>query len=333
MAVSAVLMGTGEGRVRVAPATASRIREVARSLGYRPNQAARQLSGQRSSVIALAAHSPRNFLTQAALSWLHEAAEPAGLRVLAVHGERGLNPLEQLVREVRAGWIDGLVYLAHENDCEWTDAAQLLATLPQGVVAVGDLQTDSVKSVIADVASGARASLQHLCSRGRTRLVFVTEEVETLAIRTRIHALLEPPDKISDGETAELPYLQPSQIIEETRGWYTSDPAFYPKFVALARSLIEVHRADAVLCDTDFTAIGLLRAFRTLGVKVPDDIAVVGWGDLQGSSAYDPALTTVSYQLPRLLERVVAKLQIDDDVESSSIVERLPMQLIVRESS
>lgn len=323
MAVSAVLMGTGDGRVRVAAETAERIRQIAQKLGYRPNHAARQLSGQRSGVIALVAESPLNFLTQRALSRLHEVAEEAGLRVLMVHGHRGLEPIRQVVRDLRSGWIDGLVYLAHENDTQWPEVADLLRHQPQMVTAVGDLQAEGVSAVISDVASGARAAMLHFADRGRSRPVFVTEECSTRATQSRIAALFE---SANDGMT-----FDERHIVMETKDWNVSSPTDYPRFDALVRRLLLDMQADSILCDTDFTAVGVLRALRRFGVRVPHDVAVVGWGDLQFAALYDPPVTTVSYELTTVLSRVLARL--DENAPPTSYAESIPMRLVVREST
>lgn len=323
MAVSAVLMGTGEGRVRVAAETAERIRRIASELGYRPNLAARQLSGQRSDVIALVAHDSRNFLTQRALSRLHEVAETAGLRVMMVQGHRGLEPIRQLVRDLRSGWIGGLVYLAHENEAQWSDVGELLRHQPHTVCAVGDLQLPGVASVISDVASGAQAAMMHLADHGRSRPVFVTEERTTRSMQCRITALLE-------AARGRMTFDEP-QIIVETKDWNVASPEDYPRFDALVRRLLLELRADSILCDTDFTAVGILRALRRFGVRVPLDVAVIGWGDLQFAALYDPPVTTVSYELTTVLSRVLA--QLNGKVGSASSTETVAMRLIPREST
>lgn len=323
MAVSAVLMGTGEGRVRVAAETAERIRRIADELGYRPNLAARQLSGQRSDVIALVAHSSGNFLTQRALSRLHEVAELAGLRVMMVHGNRGLEPIRQLVRDLRSGWIGGLVYLAHENDEQWPEVGKLLRHQPHMVTAVGDLQMNGVASVISDVASGAEATMTHLADHGRSRPVFVTEDRNTHAMQTRIAALLQ-------AARARMTFDE-QHIVVETKNWDASNPDDYPRFDALIRRVLLELRADSILCDTDFTAVGVLRALRRFGVRVPLDVAVIGWGDLQFAALYDPPITTVSYELTTVLSRVLARLS--DKAVPATSSEKVPMRLIMREST
>lgn len=327
MAVSAVLMGTGNGRIGVSVKTAERIRQIADELGYRPNVAARQLAGKRSGVIAIVAHDWGNFLAQRVLSWLHESAERQGFRILATRAPEGLEPIEQLLRDVRGGWVDGIVYLAHENESQWPAVANLLKQNPSVVSVGGDLQIPGVTSIVSDVTSGAMASMQHLRDQGRTKPVFVSEELESKGIKARIGAYQRAAAECGiafDG----------SRVIEETKGWLVSDPEYYSRFDELARRIISQHKADSVLCDTDFTAVGLLRAFRRLEIQVPRDISVIGWGDLQFAGLFDPRITTVTHQLPELLTQVVTRLQ--KQLESASeagAVDLIDTRLMVRETA
>ncbi len=327
MAVSAVLMGTGNGRIGVSAQTADRIRQIADELGYRPNAAAQQLAGKRSGVIAIVAHDWKNFLAQRVLTWLHEAAEKQGFRILATRSLGNLEPIEQLLRDSRSGWVDGVVYLAHENESQWPSVAELLPQISNVVTVVGDLRIPGVTAVVSDVTSGARSSMAHLQSRGRKRPMFITEELETPAIQARIEAYCHAAVDLGI-------QFDRSHVYQETRGWSISTPDDYPRFDDLARMILNEKKADSVLCDTDFTAVGLLRAFRRLGRRVPDDISVIGWGDLQFAAVFDPRITTVTHELSDLLTLAVAKLQrqiaAGTDVGENEFVQTT---LVIRETS
>lgn len=327
MAVSAVLMGTGNGRIGVSAKTAERIRAIADELGYRPNSAARQLAGKRSGVIAVVGHDWKNFLAQRVLAWLHESAQKHGFRILATQTPDSLDPIEELLRDARAGWVDGIVYLAHENETQWPHVARLLKRSAAVATVVGDLRVPGVTSVVSDVTPGARASMMHLNERGRRRPVLITEEAETKAIQSRIATYKQV------AAECQMEFNRQS-ICVETKGWLVGAPEFYPRFEALAGAILQRMKADSVLCDTDFTAVGLLRAFRQLGVRVPEEISVIGWGDLQFSAVFDPRLTTVSHQLPELLTRVVKRLhrQIEVPAEAGA-VDLVETSLMIRETT
>lgn len=327
MAVSAVLMGTGQGRIGVSTATAERIRKVAVELGYRPNAAARQLAGQRSGVIAVVAHDWKNFLAQRVLTWLHEAAESRGFRILATRAPETLEPIERLLGDAQAGWVDAIVYLAHENESQWSAVSDLLAGRKAVVTVVGDLRIPDVTSVVSDLSNGATASIRHLVERGRKSPLLITEEVETRSIRSRITAYKSA---ATDCGIA----FDNQHVHRATHGWLISDPRDYCRFDELARTIVDDFKADSVLCDTDFTAVGLLRAFRRLGIRVPDDVALVGWGDLQFASVFDPRITTVTHQLPEMLTHLVTHLDREFTTgEGAGAVELVDTKLLVRETT
>lgn len=326
MAVSAVLMGTGNGRVRVSTQTAERIRAIADEHGFRPNPAAQQLAGRSSGIIAVVANNWQNYLTQHALAWLHDAAIQAGTRVMAQFCPEETTPIRSLLRDVRAGWVEGIVYLAYENKHQWPEVVELFRSVPSAVVAIGDVRDPDVSSVISDSGTGARASMAHLRAQGRSRPVFVTEEVDSAAFTQRRDAYR--------AAAAELGLeFDDSRILVETKGWRLSDPSYYDRFDALARRIVDGLGADSLLCDTDFNACGLIRAFRRIGVRVPQQISVIGWGNLQFSGLLDPPLTTVSLELSTLLTRAVDRLRRAKERPSQESIERVETRLIVRESS
>ena len=326
MAVSAVLMGTGNGRVRVSTQTAERIRAIADEHGFRPNPAAQQLAGRSSGIIAVVANNWQNYLTQHALAWLHDAAIQAGTRVMAQFCPEETTPIRSLLRDVRAGWVEGIVYLAYENEHQWPEVVELFRSVPSAVVAIGDVRDPDVSSVISDSGTGARASMAHLRAQGRSRPVFVTEEVDSAAFTQRRDAYR--------AAAAELGLeFDDSRILVETKGWRLSDPSYYDRFDTLARRIVDGLGADSLLCDTDFNACGLIRAFRRIGVRVPQQISVIGWGNLQFSGLLDPPLTTVSLELSTLLTRAVDRLRRAKERPSQESIERVETRLIVRESS
>jgi DNA-binding LacI/PurR family transcriptional regulator len=326
MAVSAVLMGTGAGRVRVSTQTAERIRTIAQESGFRPNPAAQQLAGRSSGIIAVVANNWKNFLTQHALAWLHDAAAKAGTRVMAQFCQSDVAPIRSLIRDIHSGWIDGVVYLAYENESQWPELADVFRSLPSAVVAIGDLCDPTISSVISDVTSGARATIAHLHERGRWNPVFISEETESAAFQQRRQAYIEAADELGV-------VFNDARIVIETRGWLVSDAAYYPRFDALARRVVETMKADSVICDSDFTACGLIRALRRLHIRCPQDVSVIGWGNLPFSGLFDPPITTVSLELPTLLTRAVERLQRAKQKLPHETIERVETRLVVRESS
>lgn len=324
MAASAVLMGTGNGHIRVSEATAQAIRDAADELGYRPNLAAQQLAGKRSGVVALVVRDVRNFLTQKVLAELHHEAEENGLRLLTVGSYPGLEALERVLQDAEAGWVDGVIYLAHENESQWQRLKSFAMEGVRVVSILGDLESSGIVRVASDVHPGAMASVEHLVTSGRRRIVLLTEQTESPEIRQRIQSYTEAM------QSHGLEFGS-KQIVVATKGWFLSDPATYPLFDDLARRIVSDMKAEAVLCDSDFTAAGLTRAVRRLGMACPADVAIIGWGDLQFAALFDPPLTTVANDLPALVKQSLAIIQADQHDLTTRI--SIPTSLLIRETT
>lgn len=327
MAASAVLMGTGAGLIRVGEQTAKRIRDAAEQLGYRPNPAASQLAGRRSGIIAVIGYDWKNYLAQQLLVRLNEAAEERGFRILATRLTDGPATLEQLVREINSSWIDGLVFLAHENEEIWPEVSRILEGSSRSIVAIGDLRIPGVSSVISDVTTGAQDSLRHLAEKGRRRPMFVFEQMDTPDVLARLNAYREV------APTLGMEYSD-DRLLLETKDWRVADPEFYPRFDKLVRHLVEDLKSDSIVCDTDFNALAFLRSCRRLGLRAPEDVSIVGWGDLQFSAMFDPAITTVRHDLASVMHHVVKQLDlvVSGGSHFAEPVE-VPTRLIVRQSS
>ncbi|MHC2066265.1 LacI family DNA-binding transcriptional regulator [Bremerella sp. T1] len=324
MAASAVLMGTGNGRIRVSEETAESIRKAAKDLGYRPNIAAQQLAGKRSNVVALVVRETRNFLTQKVTAELQREAEEHGLRLLSVGSYPSTDGLQRVVQDLDAGWVDGVMYLAHENEEQWDEVAELFKSRDNVLTVLENVGRDGVCRVISDVRTGAKETIDHLVSTGRKRVALLTEQRESLSILDRIEAYRE----FLEAHGMEL---SEEQIVVDTKGWLVNDPTTFPRFDDICRRLVDDVGADAILCDTDFNAVAVCRALRRLNYHVPDKVAVIGWHDLQFSSLLDPPLTTVAHDLPALLKAAVNVIQSDDAEKPGEVL--VPTKLRIRHTS
>ncbi|WP_207396817.1 LacI family DNA-binding transcriptional regulator [Bremerella alba] len=324
MAASAVLMGTGNGRIRVSEETAEVIRKAAVDLGYRPNIAAQQLAGKKSNVVALVVRETRNFLTQKVTAELQREAEELGLRLLSVGSYPKLDGLKRVVQDLDAGWVDGVMYLAYENEEQWDEVGKLFESRQNVLTVLENPGGKGTCRVISDVRSGAMETIDHLVSTGRKKVALLTEQRKSPSILDRIVGYREALAK-HDKELCE------DQIVVDTQGWLVNDPTTYPRFDKICRHLVEDIGADAILCDTDFNSVAVCRSLRRLDLSVPDKVAVIGWHDLQFSSLLDPPLTTVAHDLPALLKAAVSVIQSESDEKPSEIL--VPTKLRIRHTS
>ena len=172
--------------------------------------------------------------------------------------------------------------------------------------------------VAADNRSGTVALVSHLIERHSTNRIFSVSGPPAAPDAVARHAALEQTG-------ARYPGVQ---LIATFPGWFGSTDGQLAGREVLG--LPRAHWPDAIVCGNDQMAIGVIRELLEAGVRVPADIAVVGFDDVHAGAMMSPALTTVSQQAGLLAERACARL-LDRIADPASYcrarVELLPTKL------
>jgi DNA-binding LacI/PurR family transcriptional regulator len=150
--VSHVLNGKKAGNVRLSDETAARIRDIAREMRFLPSHAARQLAGKPSSIIGTLAKTWSGQTESRVLSWLNQLSASRGFKILA--WESQADGLDKFVEECQSWNIDGLVFVAHNDDDTWPMVAKALARLPRVVSILGNPGIPSGHTVEIDADWG-----------------------------------------------------------------------------------------------------------------------------------------------------------------------------------
>ncbi|MDI3420069.1 LacI family DNA-binding transcriptional regulator [Streptomyces luteolus] len=264
----------------VTPAMRSRVQAAIDELGYRPNLTARHLRKGRTGIIALAVPELGNpYFAELAGAVIDEAARH-DYTVLLDH-TRGEREQEILVSQgFRARVIDGLILSPLELEAE--DLAGRDDDVP--LVLLGERQYDLPHDHIAiDNVAAAHTAVRHLIGRGRTRIAYLGARTDSanrpahLRLRGWREALT----------AAGLP--APDELVGPTGGWDREDGA-----EAMARMLDAGVRPDAVFAYNDLVAIGAMRVLHERGLRVPWDVAVVGFDDVKEGRFGAVTLTTIA---------------------------------------
>ncbi len=266
--------------VHVAPDTRARVQSAIDELRYRPNASARSLRRGRTGIIALA-------VPEIAAPYFAELAD----LVQRAAGERGVTLLvdqtggsphrEALVLDgYHTGMIDGLL-LSPVSITAGDLAAQ---ALPIPTVLLGERVAEGTGLVHVgiDNVAAARRATTHLLDRGRRRVAAVgadaAENLGPAARRLQGHRLA-----LADAGLPAAPELE-----IDTGSWtHASGHA------AVAALLRDGPRVDGLFCFNDVLALAAVRAVHDAGLRVPEDVAVVGWDDIAVAAYATPSLTTV----------------------------------------
>ena len=309
------------GDPRIGPETRARVEYVAAQLGYVPNQAARSLVLRATRTLGLLVPEVTDPIHGQAVAGFEDEAALQGYTVIMANGfdhpEREARALQVFARHQ----ADGIAVLGGVLD----QRRVLAAVHPSRVVFVdgenpslaGAIQDLPLGCIRADDGAGVEALVAHLVELGRRRFAYVAgPPVASSIVRG----------------TAIARGLTQAGLSPQDLGYYPGtniDPASATAFAAEVAD----NRPDALLCYDDKLALVVMDALRTHGLRVPDDVAVTGFDDIPFARLANPRLTTVAQPAAEMGRRAVGMLlgAIDTGVMQPSM--RLPVQLMVRESS
>lgn len=271
----------------VSEETRARVAEAVRELGYVPHAGARSLSLSRTNAIGVVLPDFHGEFFSEIVRGMDREASRRGYMLLLSNVHAGSEQSANAMRAMR-GRVDGLIVLApHLSEDE------LAAALPGGTPAVLINTRDTVgghPGVRLDNPAGARAVAEHLVALGRKRIVHIAGASGNIEAQERADAFRSAIEA-QDGVSVEL-----------VEGDFTEELG-----EAAIEALLRSGQAfDAVFAANDMMAIGALQALRRAGLRVPDDVAVVGFDDVP--LARHLGLTTVRVRIAELGERALDRL-------------------------
>ncbi len=304
----------------VSERTRQRVLEIVSSNNYVPNRAARKLAGGRTGVIGLvipigvsrlfvepffpilvqSVTERCNRLNHSVMLWLGEP-------------ERERKSISQILSN---DLLDGVIVSSLQ------DRDPIVAALHQSqipFVLIGRYP-DSLPVSFVDIDNEecTRRAVNYLIQIGRTRIATITGVAGTLVNRARLQAYRDT--LASAGFQVDENLIAEGGFIEE--GGYA------------AMRRIAAHRPDAVFAANDAMAVGAIRCLTELGLRVPEDVAVVGFDDAPFAASYKPALTTIAQPIAELGRHAVNMLmQRIEKPHGQPIMEVLPSELVIRESA
>ncbi|HST50348.1 LacI family DNA-binding transcriptional regulator [Jatrophihabitans sp.] len=276
----------------VSAATAARVRAALEALDYRPNISARGLRTGRTDLIALAIPALDEPYFAELSGLIVEAAARQGWTVLIEQtgGDRGLE--RQAAAGSRFHRIDGCI--ACPLALTGADVVELAGQRP--LVLLGErFPRPAADHVAVDSVQAAREVTRHLIELGRRRIAFIGEQPATRIGGVRLagyrSALVEA------GHRLDEDLILPTGPFRRTEG-----------AAAMTRLLAGRQLPDAVVCASDLLAVGALRTLLSAGVRVPEEVAVTGFDDIEEARYCTPSLTTVAPDKAGIAETAVELL-------------------------
>ncbi len=314
------------GHPHVTEEMRERVRAALDDLKYQPNLPARYLRTGRVGVLALAIPDLSNpYFADIGRAIIAAAAAQSYTVLIDCTGGERAN--EMLVLDgLRPHLIDGIILIAQALEPEDLQAREVKVPL----VLVGDHLLDVAvpyDHVVNDNVAAARLSTKHLAALGRRRIAAIGDQ-HALAISDRAAHPRRLRGYIEALEEADL--AVDAALIKAVASYSRRAGA-----EAMRQLLALVVPPDAVFCFNDLLALGAMRALHEAGCRIPDDVAVIGFDDIEEASFATPSLTTIAPDKEQMGELAVSFLLGRIAGTRTSPPERVevPFRLIEREST
>jgi LacI family transcriptional regulator len=306
--ISIVLNDTPAART-LRPETRQRVREAARRLGYRRNELARSLRNHRTKLVGVLMPGIQSHYASGVVAGLEGYLAGQGYSYLACSHHNDRVTAEEQLSTLLGRQIDGLVLIATPE----------VPAPPIPCVKVAGRQRRALPDVVIDHDQAATRALSHLLELGHERIAFFKGPPMSSDTMDRWRAIRQSAQTLG----VEVVPERVRQLRDGAPAETQSPRGAYEEGYAKGQSLLE-GKVDftALFAFNDLSAIGAMRAFLDAGLRVPEDVSIIGFDDIYSSPFHRPGLTTLRQPLEQMGEAagrlLLSRLEASDDAEAVS---------------
>jgi DNA-binding LacI/PurR family transcriptional regulator len=304
----------------VNPAMAKRVWEVIDQLDYFPNTQARALVSGRSKLFGLIISEITNPFFPELIQGFEDIAVENGYEILISSTNYDPKRMSNCIRRMLERKVDGVAIMTF--GIEEPLLEQLAKrNVPMVFIDVGPQRSD-ISVLKVDYHHGIRQGVQHLAALGHRNIFFISGPARLHSAQSRVAAFSRS--------------LLECGIVPDPRCIVEGDHTMEGGVAAMEKILAAKIRPTAVMCSNDMTAIGVLHKLYRAGLRVPDDLSVIGFDDIHMAEVTIPPLTTIQMSRFELARAAVSALraQVEERDDSKRGHEfNIQTNLIVREST
>ena len=315
-AVSRILNNSPAAK-SIAPEVRERVFEAAKELNYKPNIFARSLRSRRSYTVGVMMAEVSEGYATLVLSGIEQKLMEEGYFYFVVSHHYSADRIAEYEELLMARAIEGLVAID----------TPLKKKFPVPTVTVsGHQEPEGVVNILLDEQRAATLAIGHLYELGHRKIACMRGQAYTSDANTRWTSIEEAMRALG----LELPSSRVMQLEE-------IDNTPEPGYVATKRMLATKKPFTAIFAFNDIAAIGCIRALREAGLRVPEDVSVVGFDDIQTAAYVTPGLTTVRQPLKKMgllaAQSVLRLIQFPNDPLAAANQLMVAPELVVRGST
>ncbi len=294
-------------------ATRERVRAAAREFNYQPSLVARMLQGKRSQTIGILLPELGEGYHAQVLAGAADVLMREGYFFFTAHHRHRKDLVDEYPRLLQQRGVEGILAI----DSHLEEAP------PSPTVTVAGYATlPGVSNIVLDHDRAAELALGYLVREGHRKMVFMRGPGLSSDTASRWRALVRM------ARLLKVP--MPESHILSLEEFLSTPELGYP---GVQQMLMRHHDFSAVVCFNDVSAIGAIRALHDGGLRVPEDVSVIGFDDLTVASYFVPSLTTIRQPLKEMGATAATLLLKKIRGESTDSVVKIEPELMVRESS
>lgn len=273
----------------IADSTKERVLRAVEEMGYIPNTYARMLRNKNPRTVGIVSFDINDPYCIAVLRGIEECLNERNFFYQLADVRNDLELLHRFLQDAKSRYIDGIIGIFNSLTIDPGELKSYFAK-ELTLVSIGRVIPElKISSVMLDNPLGARLGVEHLHALGHRDIAFLIGPRETEDSRTRFDGIVKA--------CRELGVPVDDNLVETI----TDLPATYESgAAAIGRLLDRGARMTAVFCYDDMTAYGVILELSRRGLRVPEDISVVGFDDLWPSAMYNPPLTTIRQPMNKM---------------------------------
>ena len=282
------------------------ILKVAKQLGYRQNLAARATRTGKTGAIGFLVPDMTNPFFPSLAQAIFQRARQNGYSVFLADTEGDPEQETESFRALADRGVDGIVWFPINDD---SDVGSISEEIPTVVI---DRTLTGLECVQADYSQGGRAAVKHLLQQGHKKIGVITGPMDVQSMRDRCNAAVNEIEK-----TGKLAFLV--------------NNAFSTDLDPNTIKAVEKGGATAVFTGADLIAIGIIAHARKVGIRIPEDLSIVGFDDIPWAALSNPSLTTIEMPVDVMaieaVDALTRKIERSDEgskrvIFETSLVER-----------
>jgi LacI family transcriptional regulator len=297
--------------------------EMAKEMDYHPNLLASSLSSKKSKILGVVVPTINRQFWSNSISGIENAAYGHGYKVMIFQSAESLQKEIEIVETLANSRVDGILLALSK---ETNSYSHIQSIMDRGIpVLLFERVCSEINSskVVTDDLNGAKEVVQHLIDRGKRKIAYLSGRMSLGVCEDRLTGF-------KDAHEENKLTFEPSLIMEIDEFTYEAAEK------ALKLLWKNESKPDALFCFADILAIGALEACKKLGIRVPEDLAVVGFGNDEISRFVSPALTTMaqpSFEMGQLAANLILEEINSEEDETEPQHKIIKPELIVRNST